>query len=92
MKTMARRDRTGTVADVPAVGPALFFSCFWFSPASSPTPRLWPAVGMVVSLGRVSSLSKDSDPAGGVWHWVDCKMDRSIWVGVRMSEDAPSEA
>lgn len=87
-KTMARRHSTGTMAD----GPATFsFSCFWFSPTPGPTPRLWLAVEVVVSLVWVSCLSKDGTLAGMVGCWVDFKVGgRYICPGLPMSEGASS--
>lgn len=91
---MAKRDSTGTMADVPAAGPTFSSSllpCFWFSLASGLTPRLWPTEDMVVWLVRMSFWSEDSKSAGRVDGWVDCRVSgRYIWVGVLVSERALS--
>lgn len=73
MKMMPRRDSTGTMADVPAVGSTLLICCFWLSPASDPVLRLWPTVDVAISLVWVSFFSKDSVPAGNTGCLVDCK-------------------
>lgn len=88
---MAKRDSTGTKADVPAAGPTFSFSCFWFSLASGSAPRLWPEVYVVVSWVGMSLLSKDSAPSRGVGCWVRCRVDgRYVLEVVTMSEGAAS--
>lgn len=77
---MARRVSTGTMADLPAAGPTISSSCFWFCPASGPTSRLWLRGAVVVLLacapgGRV----------GGRWVWAvegRCADASSVYLGI----------